>query len=104
MTLSHSPTFLPFQQDWHSADIIAALRKKGTSLAAVSRAAGFSSSTLANALTRPWAKGEMIISQAIGVPAEKIWPSRYFDAQTRQPIDRPMRTRHQGLTADVSGE
>lgn len=28
MTLSHSPTFLPFQQDWHKADIIAALHKK----------------------------------------------------------------------------
>ena len=39
--------------DWHSADIIAALRKKGTSLAAESRRNGLSSSTLANALTRP---------------------------------------------------
>lgn len=29
MTLSHSPTFLPFQSDWHKADIIAALHKKG---------------------------------------------------------------------------
>lgn len=38
---------------WHQADIIAGLRKKGTSLAALSRAAGLSSSTPANALTRP---------------------------------------------------
>lgn len=36
---------------WHPADIIAGLRKKGTSLAALSREAGLSSSTLANALT-----------------------------------------------------
>ncbi|EIN1631465.1 helix-turn-helix domain-containing protein, partial [Salmonella enterica subsp. enterica serovar Anatum] len=28
------------QQDWHPADIIAALKKRGTSLAAVSRNAG----------------------------------------------------------------
>ncbi|VFS54885.1 DNA-binding transcriptional regulator Nlp [Leminorella grimontii] len=28
------------QQDWHSADVIAALKKRGTSLAAVSREAG----------------------------------------------------------------
>jgi len=41
------------KQDWHQADIIAALRKKGTTLAAVSRGAGLSSSTLANALSRP---------------------------------------------------
>jgi Ner family transcriptional regulator len=93
MKLSHSPTFLPFQQDWHPADIIAALRKKGTSLAAQSRAAGLSSSTLANALSRPWAKGEMLISQAIGVPAETIWPSRYFDPRTHQPVVRHMRNR-----------
>lgn len=95
MTLSHSPTFLPFQQDWHTADIIAALHKKGTSLAAESRAAGLSSSTLANALTRPWAKGERLISLAIGVPAETIWPSRYFDEKTRKPIVRLMRSPRQ---------
>lgn len=40
------------QPDWHPADIIAGLRKKGTSLAEVSRRAGLASSTLANALTR----------------------------------------------------
>ncbi|KFC81047.1 hypothetical protein [Buttiauxella agrestis] len=28
MTLPRSPTFLPFQNDCHPADIIAALRKK----------------------------------------------------------------------------
>ncbi|TSF72485.1 transcriptional regulator, partial [Salmonella enterica subsp. enterica serovar Uganda] len=44
-------------KDWHPADIIAGLRKKGTTLAAVSRKAGLSSSTLANALTRRWPKG-----------------------------------------------
>jgi Ner family transcriptional regulator len=53
--------------DWHPADIIAGLRKRGTSLAAESRKAGLSSSTLANALTRPW---------------------RYYDPQTDQFIDR----------------
>lgn len=36
---------------WHPADIIAGLRKKGTSLAALSRESGLASSTLANALT-----------------------------------------------------
>ena len=69
------------KQDWHQADIIAALRKKGTTLAAVSRAAGLSSSTLSNALSRPWPKGEILIGQAIGVHPAVIWPSRYFDAR-----------------------
>jgi Ner family transcriptional regulator len=93
MTLPRSPAILPFQNDWHPADIIAALRKKGTSLAAVSRESVLSSSTLANALSRPWAKGEMLISKAIGVPAEDIWPNCYFDPNTRKPISRPMRMR-----------
>lgn len=92
MTLPKSLILLTTQNDWHPADIIAALRKKGTSLAALSRQSGLSSSTLANALSRPWAKGEMLISKAIGVPAEDIWPSRYYDAN-RNPINRPMRER-----------
>lgn len=63
---------------WHQADIIAGLRKKGMSLAALSRAAGLSSSTLANALTRPWPKGEYLIAEALGVHPSEIWPERYF--------------------------
>lgn len=38
--------------DWHPADIVAGLRKRGTSLAAESRRHGLSSSTLANAPER----------------------------------------------------
>ncbi|MCO6523590.1 MAG: helix-turn-helix domain-containing protein [Candidatus Schmidhempelia sp.] len=64
-------------QDWHKADIIAALRKKGTSLSAESRKAGYASNSLANALSRPWTKGEKIIADVLGLPPEVIWPSRY---------------------------
>lgn len=76
------------REDWHPADVIAALRKKGTSLAAVSRNAGLSSSTLANALSRPWPKGEWLIAKAISVHPAEIWPSRYYDLETDQLIDR----------------
>ncbi|EBS6870422.1 transcriptional regulator [Salmonella enterica] len=65
------------QQDWHPADIIAGLRKRGTSLAAVSRNSGLASSTLANALIRHWPKGERLIAEALGIAPEQIWPSRY---------------------------
>jgi len=74
--------------DWHPADIIAALRKKGTSLAAESRRNGLSSSTLANALTRPWPKGELIIATALGTDPWAIWPSRYHDPITHEFVDR----------------
>lgn len=74
--------------DWHPADIIAGLRKKGTSMAAESRKNGLSSSTLANTLTRPWPKGELIIARALGTDPWVIWPSRYHDARTHEFIDR----------------
>ena len=78
--------------DWHQADIIAGLRKKGTTMAAVSRAAGLSSSTLSNALSRPWPKGEMLIAQALDMHPSTIWPSRYFDPKTRELIQRKVRS------------
>lgn len=62
---------------WHPADIIAGLRKKGTSLAALSRESGLASSTLANALTRPWPKGEFLIAKALEVHPSELWPERY---------------------------
>ena len=46
------------------------------------------SSTLANALSRPWPKGEMIIAKALGTDPWVIWPSRYHDPQTHEFIDR----------------
>ena len=78
---SHTGDKTMENNDWHPADIIAGLRKKGTSLAAVSRSAGLSSSTLANALLRPWPKGEKLIADALGISPEIIWPSRYFDSE-----------------------
>lgn len=64
--------------DWHSADIIEALKKRGTSLSAVSRNSGLASSTLGNALYRHWPKGERLIADALGITPEQIWPSRYL--------------------------
>jgi Ner family transcriptional regulator len=65
--------------DWHHADIIAALKKQGTNLTQVAKAAGYSNAgTLWNALARKWPKGERIIATAIGVEPNVIWPSRYL--------------------------
>ncbi|ECE6398970.1 transcriptional regulator [Salmonella enterica subsp. salamae] len=72
------------QSDWHSADIIAALKKRGTSLSALSRQAGLASSTLANTLIRHWPKGEKLIAEKLGVAPEQIWPSRYRKPEYRQ--------------------
>lgn len=65
-------------EDWHRADIIAALHKAGWSLRQLSLQHGYSqASTLKNALDCPWKKGERIIAEAIGVPAEVIWAGRF---------------------------
>lgn len=73
-------------QDWHPADIIAGLRKKGTSLAALSRKSGLASSTLANALTRHWPKGERLIAEVLDTRPEIVWPSRYPEQKTHESV------------------
>ena len=65
--------------DMHPAEIIAQLKKKHLSMAKVSRQAGLCSSTLANALIRPWPKGEYLIADALEMEPSAIWPSRYYD-------------------------
>ncbi|MBA5605865.1 helix-turn-helix domain-containing protein [Duganella sp. FT3S] len=63
--------------DWHRADVVAALHKKGWSLRELSRQNGLSAGTLKSALDRPYLKAEEIIASAIGVTADEIWPQRY---------------------------
>ncbi|MFA0199062.1 transcriptional regulator [Vibrio atlanticus] len=63
--------------DWHRADIVAALKKRGLSVRQLSREAGLGENTLANALRSPWPKGERIIAEAIGMTPDQLWPSRY---------------------------
>ncbi len=63
------------QPDWHSADIIAALKSRGVAVRRF-RKSGLASSTLANALNRHWPKGKADCRR-VGVAPEHIWPSRY---------------------------
>ncbi|MDY4317010.1 helix-turn-helix transcriptional regulator [Pectobacterium actinidiae] len=84
------------KNDWHQADIVAALRKQGTTMAALSRSVGLSSSTLANVLTRPWPKGEWLIADKLGIHPAEIWPSRYYDGAGKL-IDRKIKIRRKRL-------
>lgn len=69
--------------DWHPADVLAALKKKGNSLAALSVANGYHPTAAGKALKRRWPALEVLIADAIGVPAAQIWPTRYGpDGQT----------------------
>ncbi|MCS5960143.1 helix-turn-helix domain-containing protein [Klebsiella pneumoniae subsp. pneumoniae] len=69
--------------DWHPADIVAGLRKRGTSLAAESRRHGtkfFNAGERPDPPLRP--KGELIIATALETQPWVIWPSRYHDPVT----------------------
>ncbi|NJO54381.1 MAG: transcriptional regulator [Bacteroidales bacterium] len=65
------------REDWHPADIVAALRKAGWSLRRLSVHNNQYPNSFAKALARPWPKAERLIAEAIGIPPEEIWPTRH---------------------------
>lgn len=68
------------QADWHPADVKAAICKKGLTMAEIAATAepSIAPQVLSMALRmRCSARAEELIASAIGVPARKIWPSRF---------------------------
>lgn len=72
--------------DWHRADILAALRKNGWSLRSLAQAGNVSYNTLKTALDKPYPKMERLIANAVGVAPEEIWAAR-----SRERIERNRR-------------
>lgn len=67
-------------QDWHPADVKAALHKAGWTLTALAAEYGLSSSnTLSKALTYSYPVAEKRIADALGLHPKDIWPSRYYE-------------------------
>ena len=64
-------------QDWHPADVLAALKKRGHSLAGLSVANGYHPTAAGKALKQPWPAMENIVAAALAVTPQSIWPSRY---------------------------
>ena len=73
------------QDDWHQADILAALHKAGWTLAALGKFHGLSRSTLTHAFNRDYPAAEQRIAEAIGVTPQAIWPSRWNADGTKKP-------------------
>ena len=59
---------------WHAQDILAEIRKSGTTLAALSRQNGFNPRSLNSALTKRWPRGNAIIASHLGASRHQIWP------------------------------
>jgi Ner family transcriptional regulator len=68
-------------QDWHPADIVVILRKRGHSLSGLSIANGYHPTAAGKALKQSWPAMEQILAEAVGVTPETIWPSRYSVAR-----------------------
>lgn len=74
------------QEDWHPADIIAALRKAGYTLSKLAFEHNLKdSSGLSKALVMSFPKGEQRIAAALGVHPMTIWPTRYEADGSRKP-------------------
>ncbi len=72
-------------EDWHRADILAELRKKGWSLRSLAAEGGVSYNTLKTVLDKPYPKMERLIANAIGVAPEIIWAGRAAE-RNRRPV------------------
>lgn len=64
----------------HREDIKAAIRKKGTTLRALSEGNDLSESAIRQALRKPCPRANKVISEFIGKSLHEIWPS-WFDKQ-----------------------
>ena len=71
----------PPKKDKAPADILHLLRKMQLSYAAVDRMFSLSKGSAVHAARTAHEPGEKAISEVLGIPANRIWPSRY-DPQT----------------------
>ncbi len=67
------------RQNWHRADVIAAVRKGGTTLAGLARLNGLSRQSLSWALIKPHTRANVAIADHLGKHVSTIWPE-WFDA------------------------
>ena len=68
---------VPVAADWHPADVLAALKKRGHTLAGLSVTNGYHPTAAGKALKQSWPALERLLADAIGLPPQQIWPSRY---------------------------
>lgn len=65
------------KKGWHRQDIIAAVRKRGTTLRRLAIQHGFSDATLLKSLDRRWPNAHAVIARYLGLSRHDIWPHWY---------------------------
>lgn len=66
--------------NWTKQAIIFALREKGVTAAELARQNNLSRFTIYSGMERPAPKVQSLISEALGVPRQAIWP-QFYDQQ-----------------------
>lgn len=95
------------QGDWHPADIVAALHKRGLTLREVARQSGVSHEAVIAAMRHRRAPSEKRIANALGVHPMVIWPTRYEPDGSRRYLTRGRhvrKTNGNALPAAVNGK
>lgn len=67
----------PAPQDWHKADIKAALEKAGWTLRRLAASLNINPTTLRDTFRKSYPASERRIAAALGKHPMEIWPSRY---------------------------
>ena len=73
---------------WHRADIIAAVRRKGSNLSRLAEEIGLSRKSMSWALGKRHPRANLAIAAFIGVDAHEIWP-RFFPPTSGPSAPKP---------------
>lgn len=71
--------------NWHKADILAELKKKGWTLRSLAAEGNVSYSTLKTVFDKSYPKMERLVANAIGISPEIIWAERFAE-RNRKPV------------------
>jgi Ner family transcriptional regulator len=86
---------------WNRFDIVAAVRKRGSTLAGVARGVGLSRKSMSWALIRPHEKANRAIAKFLEVSPHELWPA-WFDTDGRRIPARSPSPRSPSPTTRVS--
>ena len=74
---------------WNRHTILAAVRERGTSLAAIGREIGLSRPSMSNALARlSHPRANLAIARVLGLSVHELWPHWFDQAGRRRPAAR----------------
>jgi Ner family transcriptional regulator len=80
--------FADTHRDWHRADIIAEVRKRGSNLRRLAFQHGYASSSLSASLIRRSPPANLVIARFLGVSRHELWPNWYGPDDEVLPLDQ----------------